>query len=104
MMLAQVESFGIKAFTDQYGAFGFGIVAVCLLLLVISSIWQRVIKPTIDVQFKIAEQNALSTHNISVTAQSLQMSLTQSINIADRQDDILRRLERLETNAPTTAS
>lgn len=94
--LSQVEAYGIKAFADHYGAFAFGVVAVCILLLVLSAIWLKVFKPTLDVQLKIAEQNALSTNNIAATAACLQLSLVESKAIAERQADILRRLERLE--------
>lgn len=96
IMAAQIETATTTA--AKYGEYGFGVVAVCVLVTVLGLVWKKVFEPTFALQLKIAESNAQITANLSTTASTLERTMTETKHVASRNQDMLDRLQRLEEN------
>jgi hypothetical protein len=94
MSVAQVDAAVQTA--SKYGEYGFGVVAVCVLVTVLGLVWKKVFEPTFALQLKIAESNAQITANLSTTASTLERAMTETRHVATRNQEVLERLRMLE--------
>lgn len=69
-MLAQTEL--VKPFADAYGPFAFGIVAFVVIIGVLSIVWQKVFKPSLDTLLGIAGSFERTTRNIDQATERLE--------------------------------
>jgi len=81
---------------SNYGPYAFGVVALCVLLGALASLWKVVFFPVTVTLSEISRNNALTTNNLRDTAAILERCLTDSKNMNNQQASMLTRLEALE--------
>ena len=59
-------------FADNYGPYGFGVLAFIVILATLAVVWQKVFKPSLDTLLGISASFERTTMNISQAAERLE--------------------------------
>jgi Tfp pilus assembly protein PilE len=93
----------LESVADKYGAYSFGLVAVCVLLMVLGILWLKIFAPTYAMHLEIAKANAQVTANLAAMASTLERAMTETKHVANRNQEVLDRLRRLEDQQDTNS-
>lgn len=84
-----------------YGPYGFGLVAVASLILLLAAVWVRVVRPDLETRLKISEADVQVTANLRETSASMaratEGAATLSRALSGACDRIERAAERIES-------